>query len=131
MARVLKAAVVYFAVVFGIAFLLGVVRVLVVAPRVGPLAAVMIETPLVLIVSWIAARECVARFRIPPTARDRLTLGLVAFALLMAVELALSVLAFGLTPAEHFAAWATPAGALGLSAQMVFALIPWVQTRLR
>lgn len=49
----------------------------------------------------------------------------------MAVELALSVLAFGLTPAEYVAAWATPAGALGLSAQVVFALIPWLQTRWR
>ena len=28
-------------------------------------------------------------------------------------------------------AWATPAGALGLSAQVVFALTPWLQTRLR
>ena len=131
MARVLKAAVVYFAVVFGVAFLLGVVRVLVVAPRVGPLAAVMIETPLVLIVSWIAARECLARFRIPATAYDRLTLGLIAFALLMVIELAVSVIAFGLTPAEHFAAWASPAGALGLAAQIAFGLIPWLQTRMR
>lgn len=131
MGKVLKAAVVYFAVVFGVAFVLGVVRVLVVAPRLGPLAAVMIEAPLILIVSWRAARWCVERFRIPATARDRLTLGLAAFALLMAVELALSVVAFGQTPAEHFAAWATPAGALGLSAQMVFGLIPWLQTRAR
>lgn len=131
MGRVLKAAAVYFAVVFGVAFLLGVIRVLLVTPRVGPLAAVMMETPLVLIVSWAAARGTIAHFRIPAAARDRLTLGLIAFALLMAVELALSVLAFGLTPVGYFAAWAAPAGALGFSAQAVFALIPWLQTRLR
>jgi len=45
------AAGVYFGVVFAAAFGLGVLRVLLLAPVIGPLAAVAVEVPLVLALS--------------------------------------------------------------------------------
>jgi hypothetical protein len=49
-----KAAIGYFAVVFGMGFLLGTLRVLHIAPRLGEEFAVLIELPLMLAISWVA-----------------------------------------------------------------------------
>jgi len=122
--RTLAAAVSYFAIVFSVAFVLGVVRTLFVAPQFGDVVAVMMEVPLILIFSWRAARWLVGRMSPPPLATERLAVGLVAFALLMAAETTLSVALFDRSLAQQFAAYAKLAGAIGLAGQMVFALIP-------
>jgi hypothetical protein len=131
MRRALNAGTVYFAVVFLVGFFLGVLRVLVVAPRLGAVAAVLIETPLILAASWAASRGCVAGFGVGRSPGLRLAMGGSAFAVLMAVEAALAVLAFGRSLADHVAAYLTLPGALGLAAQLGFAFIPLIQTRRR
>jgi hypothetical protein len=123
------AAAAYFGIVFALGFVLGTVRVLAVAPRLGETAAVLIEAPLMLAASWIAARWCVRRFAVPARDAPRLAMGVTAFALLMGAELLLSVLVFGRTPAEHLAGYARTPGALGLAAQALFALAPWIEGR--
>ena len=55
-ARSLLAGAAYFAVVFATGFALGVVRVLVTAPRLGETGAVLLEVPIILAASWFAAR---------------------------------------------------------------------------
>lgn len=129
MRRALTAAAVYFAVVFSFAFLAGVLRTLLLAPRTGETAAVLMETPLVLLVSWLAAVWSIRRWAVPAAVRARLAMGLVAFALLMAVETALAGLLFGRPLAQQIAAFATPAGAIGLLAQVAFGLIPLAVSR--
>jgi len=131
MRRTLAAAAAYFVIVFGLAFLLGVVRTIVIAPRVGDLAAVLIETPVILLISWWAAHWSIRQFSIPAGVADRLGMGLVAFLLLMSAETALSHLLFDRSFAQQFAAYSTPAGAIGLAAQTVFGLIPLVAARRR
>ena len=131
MRRTLAAAAVYFAIVFSLAFALGTVRTLLVAPRTGDLIAVLLETPIILLVSWFAARWCVRRFEVPAHAPDRLAMGLVAFALLMSVETALGLVLFARPLAQQLAAFATPAGAIGLLAQVAFGLMPCLATRCR
>lgn len=117
----------YFAVVFALGFALGVIRVLVTAPRFGATAAVLLEAPVILAASWFAARGCIAAFRVPEGATERLTMGFVAFALTMLAELGLAVLLFGRTMQEHLASYADAAGLVGLAAQLLFALIPFLQ----
>ena len=131
MHRTLAAAAVYFAIVFSLAFALGIVRTLLVAPRTGDVIAVLIETPLILLVSWFAARRCAQRFAVPARAPDRLAMGLVAFSLLMAVETALGVLLFARPLEQQLAAFATPAGAIGVLAQVAFGFMPLLAARLR
>ncbi len=123
----IRAGATYFAIVFLIGFALGTVRTLVVAPRVGETAAVLIEAPALLAASWIACGWCVRRFGVPRRAAARLWMGGLAFALLMAAEAGVSVFAFGRTLAEHLAAYATAAGAIGLAAQALFGIIPVVR----
>jgi len=131
MRRTLAAAAAYFVIVFGLAFLLGVVRTIFIAPRVGDLAAVLIETPVILLISWRAAHWSIRQFSVPAGVSDRLGMGLVAFLLLMTVETALSRLLFDRSFAQQFAAYSTPAGAIGLAAQTIFGLIPLLAARRR
>jgi hypothetical protein len=52
---ILKAGVLYFALVFGAGFVLGTIRTLWVVPRVGTRMAELIETPIMLVVTIVAA----------------------------------------------------------------------------
>jgi hypothetical protein len=120
---VLQAGTVYFAIVFAFGFLFGTLRVLFVAPSVGETRAVLIELPLMLAVSWYAARWICARFAIAGLGSAVAT-GATAFALLMSAEFALGTFGFGQTLVQQLAAFATPAGALGVVGQIAFAIMP-------
>ncbi|MEQ1697714.1 MAG: hypothetical protein ABL901_17925 [Hyphomicrobiaceae bacterium] len=130
MLTALKAGFAYFGVVFGAGFALGVLRTLVVIPRVGELTAVLLELPVILSLSWIASRWLVATFAVDGLSA-RLMMGAVAFALTMAGEIGVSVLALGRTVGEHFASFQSGLALLGLAAQIVFGLIPAVQLSAR
>ena len=120
-----RAAAVYFGIVFAAAFAFGVLRMLVLTPLAGPLPAVMIEVPLVLVLglglAWAVAGVVLRRW--PLRLPGRVAMGGLAFALLMAAEAGL-VLLFGQSPARFVDAMATPAGALGLAGQIGFAILP-------
>lgn len=127
MAASLRAGVAYFALVFAIGFVLGAIRVAVVIPRFGDTNAVLIELPIMLALSWMACAWLVRRFAVPPRTAERLTMGALAFALLMLGELSVSVFGFGRTVAEHFATYQSAGAQLGLAGQLAFALFPWLQ----
>jgi hypothetical protein len=76
-----------------------------------------------LVVSWLACGFAIGAFEVRGRAVG-LAMGAVAFALLIAAELAVSRLAFGRSPAQFLAGLATPAGALGLASQVAFGLFP-------
>jgi hypothetical protein len=122
MPQIVKAAFAYTLPVFALAFVLGAIRVMLVAPITGPLLAVALEVPVVLTLSWVIA----GRRKLPPTLPQRGAMAVVSFALLMLLELA-TALAFGQSPAQFLSAMTTPAGALGLAGQIGFALIPLVR----
>jgi hypothetical protein len=117
----------YFTLVFSVAFGFGVVRMLVLVPRLGALAAVALEVPLLLVVSWAAAGLVIRRLKVvrgwPLT-----VMGTVAFGVLMGVEVAMTV-AMGGSVAVWVASLGTPAGGLGLSGQILFGAIPllWIR----
>lgn len=111
--------------VFAAGFVLGTLRVLWLAPMVGPFTAVAMELPVILAVSWFTAGRVLRRWPMPAAAR--LATGALAFVILLACEAALS-LAFGRTLRAFAADLATPPGALGLAGQIVFALIPRLRT---
>ncbi len=131
MPRAILAGAVYWGIVFTWAFALGIVRTLVVAPHLGQIAAVLVETPLVLCASWLVSRWTVRRLGVGPAAAERIAMGAVAFGLLMCAELALSVLAFGRPAAEWLAGLRTAPGAIGLTAQIAFGFVPLVQSATR
>lgn len=126
--RTAWAGVAYVAIVFAAGFALGVARTLALVPQLGDTGAVIVELPVILAISWLASGWLVSRFAVPPAAGHRLAMGLVAFALLMAAEAALSTIAFGRSLGEHLALYRQLPHLIGLAGQIVFALIPWLQT---
>lgn len=126
---IVKAGVAYFAVVFAAGFVLGTIRTLFLAPHVGPLAAVLVELPLMLAVAWVVCGWLVRRLAVGDAWSGRLLMGIVAFVLLLAAELALSLLLFGGTVTGFLAALGTPEGAAGLAGQVVFAAMPLLVRR--
>jgi hypothetical protein len=117
----------YTASVFAVAFVMGVIRVTLVAPRLGDVAAVLLEAPFVLAASWGLSTWCIRRLRVSGDGRARAWMGGVAFVALMALEFSVSVLALAETAEHYVARLATSAGLLGLATQVGFATIPWLQ----
>jgi hypothetical protein len=125
--RVLKAGGVYFLAVFAFGFVLGVLRTLFVAPRVGVLTAVVVELPIILSIAWWVCTRLLRRS--PLTQAGAVVMGATAFVLLMLAEAALSIGLFGRTLRDHLAIYADVKQLLGLAGQIAFAAFPWVQTR--
>ena len=126
----IKAGAVYFGLVFAVAFLLGVVRTLVIAPRLGATLAVSLEAVVLLTFSWFACGAFVKTFRVPSAPASRALMGATAFVLLMAAEFAFGAL-LGRPPAVQIRAFATTPGAIGLAAQIGFAMLPLLRVAVR
>jgi hypothetical protein len=127
--RTVRAGALYFALVFGTGFVLGTVRVLWVLPRLGERTAELIEMPVMLAVSVLAARWVVRRLRLPPAASARLGVGLVALALLVAAEVGLVLGLRGVTLAEYLARRDVVAGTAYLMSLALFAVMPVLVAR--
>jgi hypothetical protein len=120
--QVVKAALGYWGVVFALGFLLGTLRVLWIAPALDETRAVLIELPVMLGASWLAARSLVRRFGVG-SVRAALGMGALAIVLLMASEAGLAVV-MGQSLAQWLDAMARMPGALGLAGQAAFAAMP-------
>lgn len=55
---ILRAALFYLAITFSVAFVMGVLRTVVIAPALGELPAVMIELPFLITLSWWSVASC-------------------------------------------------------------------------
>lgn len=119
---ILKSALAYFAPVFAVAFALGALRVTLIAPEIGALAAVAVEVPLILGLSWAVAGRVLRRW--PMAGRPALVMGGLAFLILMLAEFTLALVLSGQPPPAYAASLLTAPGALGLAGQIGFALIP-------
>lgn len=125
----LIAGTVYFTVVFAVGFVFGTVRTLLLAPAFGPLVAVLIELPFMLVIAWLACRRIVRRIAVPPDGAGRWIMGATAFALLMLAEYVLAVALTGVSLDGYLAQYRTAAGLVGLAGQIVFAAFPAIQAR--
>lgn len=127
MATALAAGLRYFLIVFAIGFALGTLRTLLVAPRLGELAAVALELPVMLAASWWVCGRLVRR--LPSGLASRAVMGGSAFAMLIVAELTLAVTLFGRAPAALVMGWQTPAGLLGLIGLIGFGVMPLIRRR--
>jgi hypothetical protein len=119
----------YFVVTYAAGFVFGTLRELFVVPRLGQLAATLIETPLMLAVTYFAASWIIGRFEIAPSFSERLTIGLIGFALLMAAEIIFSGIMRGWSLQAWLAHLKTSDGAISLAMFVLFALMPLIVRR--
>lgn len=122
------AALSYFALVFGAGFLLGVIRVPLLVPRLGVRTAELLEMPVMFVVIVVAARFIVRRFALPPSAGVRVGVGVMALALLVAAE-RLALAGQGQSLAEYVGSRDPVSGAVYLAMLVVFAAMPLILSR--
>lgn len=121
------AGIAYFAAVFVAGMALGVARVLALEPLAGPVAAVLIELPIVLAFAWWTCRKLIGRLALPPSPAAALVMGTLAFMILMTAEIGLALWTPGRSGAELIAHYRQPASLIGLIGQILFASFPLLQ----
>jgi hypothetical protein len=119
----------YYAIIFGLAFIMGIARTFVVAPRLGAPTAVLLEVPIIVVVSWAVARSLLRPhvFTLP----QRAAMGATAFMLTMVSEVFLAEILRGQSVIGWATAVLTPLGLIGLAGQIAFAIVPIVVARHR
>jgi hypothetical protein len=122
--RIAQASALYFALVFAAGFVLGTIRTLWVVPRVGTRTAELMEAPIMLGVSILAAAWVVRRLAIPHSIGQRLAVGLAALALMLSAELTVVLWLRKLTLAEYVASRDPVAGSVYLLSLAAFAAMP-------
>ena len=122
--RALFAATAFFLALFALGFVLGTIRVVFVAPRFGQLAATFAEAPLMVIAAVFVCRWAVRHWQVPRMIAIRWTMVVWFMTLLFTFETVLAAALFGRTAAGQWAALTTPAGLLGVSVQIITALLP-------
>jgi hypothetical protein len=116
-----RAGLFYALALFAIGFALALVRIPILAPRIGETAAVLVELPVMLLAAWRISGALVQREGLPHN--GRVLMGAVYFPLLLLFELLLG-LALGGTAPALVAGWFAMPGLLGLAAQALAALFP-------
>ena len=122
--QLLKAAMMYFALVFGAGFALGTIRVLWVVPAVGTRTAELLEAPLMLVVIIVAARWVARHVEVPLTASSRLGMGGIALALVVVLDSTVVLWIRGLSISQYFEAFDPVAGTVYFVMLGVFAMMP-------
>jgi hypothetical protein len=127
--QVLKPGTIYFLLVFGAGFVLGTIRVLLIVPHVGDRAAELLEMPLMLLATVLAARWITRRFSEPRTSMSRLAIGGIALSLMLAAEIAVGIGLRGLTAAEVILNRDPVSGTAYYLSLLLFAAMPWLVSR--
>jgi hypothetical protein len=121
---IIRAALVYFAIVLGAGFVLGMFRVPILVPRIGERWAELSEMPIMAGVIFFAAGYLLRRF--PEIARPGVSLavGGLALAFSVAAELGLAVVLQDQTLAEFIGSRDKVSGTVYIALLLVFGIMP-------
>ena len=128
--RVSRAAAVYFGIVFGVGFLLAMVRVPFLVPRWGERVAELVEMPFMLVAIFLAAGYVVRKYSTVASERGWLVVGVLALAMLLAAELVLAVVLADRSVGDYIAGRDPVSGTVYLGALVMFAVMPWLRREL-
>lgn len=125
----LKAGALYFALVFATGFALGPIRILWIAPRIGAGTAELLEAPLMLAVSVVAARWVIGRLAVPSFHANRIGMGLIALSLMLITEFTLVLSLRGISIRQYFAERDPVAGTVYYITLGLYTVIPLLLER--
>lgn len=117
--QILKAAALYFGIVFGAGFVFGVIRVLWVVPHLGLRNAELLEHPLMLVVIFVTAKW-ILRHVGGQTSGDLLAIGFIALGVLLLAEVLVTLFA------QRKRAGDPVAGLVYFAMLGLFAVMPWL-----
>jgi hypothetical protein len=124
MKRALTAATAYFLALFTLGFIFGTIRVTIMVPRFGVLASTIAEVPFMITAGYFICRWAIHNWQVSRASALRWAMAIWFLVMLIAFETLLGALLFGRSTSEQWATLATPAGMIGLSAQIITALLP-------
>ena len=127
--QTLKAGTLYFALVFGAGFVLGTMRTLWVVPRLGTRTAELVEMPIMMLISILAARWTVLHVGVPHVVSARLGMGCIALALMLLAEFGLMLRIRRLSVRQYLATRDPVSGAVYYVTLGVFAALPLLVSR--
>ena len=122
--QILQAGLFYFAIVFAAGFVLGAIRTVWIVPRVGTRVAELVEEPIMLVVTIMAARWIVLLLAVPPIPSARLEMGGIALGLLLVAEFGLMLRLRGLSIKQYLATRDPVSGTVFYVMLGVLAVIP-------
>ena len=122
--RIVKAGVLYFALVFGAGFVLGTIRTLWIVPRLGTRMSELMETPIMLVISIVAARWTVLRLAVPSVPSARLVMGGIALVLMLVAEFGFVLWLRGISIRDYLATRDPVSGTVYYVMLGVFAVMP-------
>ena len=129
--RIFKPAVLYFALVLGTGFVLGMIRVPFLVPRLGERYAELLEMPFMFVTIVLAARYVVRRFALPASLSVRLKVGFAALAMSVLAELLLATVLQGRSLVQFIASRDPVSGSVYLAILLLFALMPSILGHIR
>ena len=124
MQKISRAGFLYFAMVLGAGFVLGMFRVPFVVPRLGERWAELAEMPIMAVVIYYSAGYILLRYPEINQTGKSLWVGFLALTLTVCAELALASLLQQQTLAEFIASRDKVSGSVYLALLLVFALMP-------
>jgi hypothetical protein len=127
--QILKAGLLYFALVFGAGFVLGPIRMLWVIPRFGTRTAELMEAPIMFMVIIVAARWIVQHLAVPSRPLSRLGMGCLALGLVLVTEFTLVLWLRGLSISEYLASRDPVSGTVYYVMLGVLAIMPLLVAR--
>ncbi len=129
MLKTIRPGLLYFALVLGTGFLLGMVRVPILVPRIGERWAELAEMPIMAVVIFFSAGYILKRYPEVRSQGQALVVGLLALALSVCAELGLAVVLQAQTLSEFIASRDKVSGSVYLVLLLVFALMPGLRLR--
>jgi hypothetical protein len=127
--QILKAGALYFVLVFGAGFVLAPIRILWAVPHFGTRMAELMETPIMFVVTIVAARWIVRRLTLPSTTSIRLGTGAIALALMLVSEFTLVLWLRDLSISEYLASRDPVSGTVYYVMLGFFAIMPLLVAR--
>jgi type IV secretory pathway TrbD component len=127
--QIIKAGVMYFIIVFGTGFVLGIVRILWLERSFGIRMAELIEMPIMFVVIIVTARLIIRRFSVPNKLSIRCGIGCFALALLITAEFLLVIWIRDLSIKDYLANKDPVSGTVYYLMLVVFAIVPLLVSR--
>ena len=107
----------------------GTIRTLWVVPRVGTRLAELLEAPIMLVVTILAARWTVLHLSVPRASSVRLTMGSIALVLMLVAEFGFVLWIRGLSIRDYLATRDPVSGTVYYLTLVAFALMPLLVCR--
>ncbi len=127
--KIALATALYFGAVFTAGLIMGPIRALVLEPRFGPLIAITIEAPILLLAIVLAARWAPAAAAAPRRPFPLIAIGLGALTFQQIADVAFGTVVNGMTIAAIYAQFARPDGWVYAALLVAFAAMPWLLNR--